>query len=169
MQLSNLPPSELQALKAQLDGLTDTSGRSPLRPRQLHDLTLHPTATDPRPTFFWSAESPRTGTIGPPTLYPKLLWQGETGQEITVYSAGEEQTKLAQGYVTTAPTTRVSDPVTDLSDQLSGLSDEEQTLILEAQAKIRRDALTARLAALSDAEIDRLLAGKAPTRKRKVA
>ncbi len=30
-----------------------------MRPRQLHDLNLAPTASDPRPTFFWSAEKPR--------------------------------------------------------------------------------------------------------------
>ena len=47
IDLSQFSQDDLIALKAKLDGLTDVSGRSPVRPRQLHDLTLLPTKDDP--------------------------------------------------------------------------------------------------------------------------
>ena len=84
LDLSSLSAADIAGLRAMLNG-TDPMGRSPMKPRQLHNLTLLPSATDPRPTFFWSAESPRdTGDLSRTTLYPRLMWHGQTGEEITV-------------------------------------------------------------------------------------
>lgn len=148
--------------------MESTDGRSPLRPRQLHDLRLMPTATDPRPMFVWSAEGDRNNPVTH-SEFPKLLWHAETHTEITVTSKEEEAQRLASGYVSQPMSTAPVDAVQNLSDQLAGLSDEEQKLILEAQQKIRRDALTAKLSNLSDAELDRLLAAPKRGRKAKVA
>jgi hypothetical protein len=137
-----------------------SDGRSPLRDRQLHDLRLLPTADDPRPTFFWSAEGSRDVQITH-TEFPKLLWHGETDVEITVRSREEQEQKLAQGYVLTAPAAVAVDPMADLSDAFAGLTIEEQELIVAAQAKQRRDAITAKLAELSPEALERLLAGSA--------
>jgi hypothetical protein len=49
----------------------------------------------------------------------------------------------------------------DLSDAFAGLTIEEQELIVAAQAKQRRDAITAKLAELSPEALERLLAGSA--------
>ena len=147
---------------------TTVDGRSPMRPRQLHDLRLLPTATDPRPMFVWSAEGDRNNPVTY-SEYPKLLWHAETHAEVTVTSKEEEAQRLASGYVALPPSAMTVDPVQNLADQLAGLSDEEQKLILEAQQRIRREALTAKLSSLSDADLERLLAGGKRSRKAKVA
>jgi len=131
-------------------------GRSPNRPRQLHDLRLMPTATDPRPMFVWSAEGDRDTAITQ-SEFPKLLWHGETNLEITVTSRQEETEKLAQGFVFLPATVTAASAVEDLTAAFAGLSDDEKHLILEAQAKQRRDAITAKLADLSPEALDRLL------------
>lgn len=165
MDLNHLTPDQIAILKQQL-AQTDTSGRSPIRARQLHDLRLLPTANDPRPTFFWSAESPREVALGNGTEFPKLLWDGETGVEITVHDAMEEAERLQDGYVRVAPASVVVDKVDALADQLAGLSEEEQKLILQAQQQSRIQALTEKLATLSPAELDRLLGNTPPAAKR---
>ncbi len=166
-----LTPDQIKQIQQLInDGQLNTDGRSPLKPRQLHDLRLLPTATDPRPTFFWSAESPRDGTAHTTTEYPKLLWHGTTNTEITVLSRQEEQQKLASGYVTLPITSVVVDQVQTLAEQLAGLSEEDRAFILEAQQRSRREALTAKLAGLSDADLESLLATQAkPAKKRAVA
>ena len=131
-------------------------GRSPHRPRQLHDLRLMPTATDPRPMFVWSAEGDRDTPITQ-NEYPKLLWHGETNLEIAVRSKQEETEKVEQGFVFLPATTTAASAVEDLTAAFAGLSDDEKHLILEAQAKQRRDAITAKLAELSPEALDRLL------------
>src|SRR5882757_4365765 len=94
MDLANLTPSEIASLRAQLLGApgsaNDPTGRSPIKPRQLHDLRLLPTATDPRPMFIPSTETPRDWVVGPGTPFPKLLWHRTTGEERTVHTATEQ-------------------------------------------------------------------------------
>lgn len=146
----------------------DTDGRSPIKPRQLHDLRLMPTATDPRPAFFWSAEGNRDLAVTH-SLYPKLLWHGTTNVEITVHSAEEETAKLREGYVLLPISAVVVDPVQNIADQLAGLPEEEKALILQAQATIRRNALIDKLAQLSDDDIEKLAASTTKPKKTKVA
>ena len=85
MDLNHLTPDQIASLKTQL-AQTDTSGRSPIRARQLHDLRLLPTANDPRPTFFWSAEGSRDTVITHTEFgNGKLMWS-EDGVEIFTLS-----------------------------------------------------------------------------------
>ena len=118
MDLSRMTPDDIASLRAQL-GLTDTSGRSPLKPRQLHDLRLLPTKDDPRPTFFWSAEAPRNvADLTKTSPYPKLLWEPVTGTEVTAQSPEEHETLYA-GYLPLAPATAVLDPQAELEAQFA--------------------------------------------------
>ena len=158
MDLQSLTPEQLIALKQQLDGLTDTSGRSPIRPRQLHDLRLLPTKDDPRPLFIASAEAPRDGRdLTKTTPYPKLMWHQDTGEEITVYSSAEGRQK-SDIYLTVAPAHRVLEPMEALKLELDSFSEEDRQLILDAQKQTRMQALQAKLAGLSDEARDRLMA-----------
>ncbi len=143
-----------------------SDGRSPLKDRQLHDLRLLPTATDPRPTFFWSAEGSRDVAVTH-TEFPKLLWHGETDVEITVFSQAEQNQKIADGYVLTPPVTAAMDPLADITAAFAGLSAEEQRLIMEAQASQRRAEITTRLAGLSPEALERLLASAAEPQPKK--
>jgi hypothetical protein len=170
MDLNNLTAAELSDLKAKLDGLTDTSGRSPIRPRQLHNLTLLPTATDPRPLFVPSAEQQRDYNPGPPKFYPKLMWHRDTEQEITVHSKEEEQEHLLE-YKLEAPAAPIMLSDADsIRAALESLTDEERTFIIQAQKNERIDKLKAKLAELSEVDLERLLGeiGK-PKRQKKSA
>ena len=169
-----MTPEQLTALKTALASVSDVSGRSPVRPRQLHDLRLLPTATDPRPTFFWSAETPRDFVPGPSRPYPKLMWHRETDEEITVQSATEEAAK-ADLYTTDPPRVEfAASPMDIVRDALDALTEEERRFVLDAQKKERMDALTAKLALLPPEQIEALLSGAAvpvkrgPGRPRKV-
>ena len=159
MDITNLTPEQLAELKAKLDGLTDVSGRSPIKPRQLHDLRILPNATDPRPTFFWSAETPRNvGDLSRTTPYPRLMWHGETGQEITVTSASALQSKTAEGYVLDPPdaVAAVSE-AEQLQELLRALPAEDQAAILAAQKKTRMKDIESRLAALTEDQLEQVL------------
>lgn len=163
--LSSFTPDQLSALKQHLDGLTDMSGRSPLRPRQLHDLRLLPTKDDPRPTFFWSAESPRHGDVSKTTEYPKLLWHRDTAEEITVRDRADEIAH-AEDYTTVAPLTAIAiDPMDAIREALERLTPDERAAILKGQHEDRVTALRAQLAALSPDEIAALTGGQPVKRK----
>ncbi len=158
INLSNLTPDQLISLKSQLDSITDTTGRTPIRPRQLHDLRLMPTATDARPMFIWSAESPRDGgDLSKTYEFPKLMWHADTGVEITVRSHEEQEEKRAT-YVFTPPTHTVVNPVDVLGDALADLTDQEREFVLKAQQEQRVKALQDRIANLSEGQLTELLA-----------
>lgn len=160
MDITNLTLEELAALKAQLDGLTDVSGRSPIKPRQLHDLRLLPTKDDPRPTFFWSAEAPRNAIdLTKTTPYPRLMWHSDTGHEITVSSASAQQTETAQGFVLAPPADAPPiDPLAALTEQLEALPEEDRALLVAAQRQDRMTALREKLAALPEDKLAAVLA-----------
>ncbi len=150
---------------AELRSLTDTSGRSPIRPRQLDDLTLPPTKDDPRPTFLWSAESPRNaGDLRKVSAFPALMWHKVTGQEITVKDADEKATKTAF-YTDVAPMAVVKEPMQEMQDLLDGLSDEDRALVLEAQKQQGMEALQERLAGLSEEQLAALLEKSNPAKR----
>lgn len=166
LDLSQLTDTDLVALKARLDDMT-SNGRSKALPgRQLHDLTLLPTATDPRPLFLPSAESPRNAPPQRPE-FKKLLWHGETNQEITVHSPAEEQKKLAEGYVTQSAEQRALSPEELLAMEFAQLSPDDQRLALEMTANAKRQALQDKLAALSDSALERMAAAAAKMGKGK--
>jgi hypothetical protein len=160
MDITAFTPEQLRALKAQLDGLSDTTGRSPFRSRQLHDLRLLPTKDDPRPTFVWSAEPPRdAGDLTRTTPYPRLMWHLESGEEITVDSQASEQTMTAQGFILTAPADLPApDPLDAMRVALEQLSPEDRALLLAAAQQDRKAALQAQLAALPESQLAALLA-----------
>ncbi len=169
MDLTALSTEQLLALKAQLDGLTDTSGRSPIRPRQLHDLTLLPTKDDPRPTFFWSAEKPRNSPDLTKTMpYPRLMWHGTSGQEVTVADAKVEATYTSNGYILTPPANaEAPDAAAAMRAQLEQLSPEDRKLLVQAVQKDKMERLKAQMADLTDEEMAALLASVEPAKQRR--
>jgi len=155
MQLSPELLTQIQAAIA--DGtlvVGNPGGRSPIRPRQLHDLTLLPTKDDPRPTWFPSAEKPRNIDVSKTYEFPKLMWKGDTGQEITVASAEEQATKMRFGYVLTCPLAVELDPMEELQKQFSMLSDEDQLAIRKATYENRIETMVDQLAKLDQSQLD---------------
>jgi hypothetical protein len=170
LDLTQLSTDQLLALKARLDGLTDTSGRTGNRPRQLHDLRLQPTATDARPMFIWSAESPRDRDVSKQNDYPRLMWHTDTAKEICVHSVEERDEKLSQGYQLVAPTTTQMTPTEILAEDLASLTDEEREIVLAEQQKARVKSVQERLAGLSEAQLEKLLSqATKPRRMKKTA
>jgi hypothetical protein len=163
LDLTQFTPEQIAALKAQLSGV-DGTGRSPFRPRQLNDLRILPSATDPRPTFFWSATTPPDFVPGPYKEYPKLLWHQTTGQEVTAHNAEDEQ-RYGSEYASVPFASVPADPITDMATALAGLTPEEQAIILKEQKKDRLSQLQAKLSGLSEAELERVL-GKVGAEKR---
>lgn len=170
--VGSLAPEQVAALKSALDGLSDTSGRSPFRDRQLHDLTLLPTKDDPRPTFFWSAEKPRNaGNLTKTTEFPRLMWHNQTGREITVDSAKAMAEKQNEGYIITPPANaEAPDPAAVIRQQLEKLSPEDRKLVLQNAHDARLNLLKDALLGISDEEREALAAVLAPSEaKRKSA
>ena len=168
----NLSPELLAEIQAALNAGTLTlgnpNGRSPVRrgrfqdPRQLDDLRLPATKDDPRPTFLWSAVAPRDGIDLTRTHeYPRLLWHGETGTEITVTSKDEQQTRLASGYTTTAPAWVEPDPMELIRAQWDALSPDDQALLLESQKQDRIALLKSKLSVLPENKLAELLSKQA--------
>jgi len=158
IDLGSLSQDDLIALKAKLDGLTDVSGRSPMRPRQLSDLNLLPTATDPRPTFFWSADTLRGVDTRRTTPYPRLMWHKETGQEITVTTAAALASHTTMGYLEAPPFDIVIDPMDVLAAQLDALSEQDRAALIESQRQDRLNAIRKKLADMPEEKLAVLLA-----------
>lgn len=170
LDLSQLSPADIASLKALLAG-TDDTGRSPIRERQLHDLRLLPTKDDPRPTFFWSAESPRHAPdLTKTTPYPRLMWHGTTGQEITVKNAEAQETHTAKGFILSPPANAEQpDPMDAIRLAFESLSPEDRATLVAAQKQSRLDTLQAQMAELSEADLEALIAGAPKVKKAKVA
>jgi hypothetical protein len=167
MNLQNLTPDELLALKRQLDSLAPSSdGRTPFRERQLHDLNRKPAANDARPLFVWSADSPVDYRPMPGPPFPALIWHKQTGEERTVYSAAE-QASYGTDWQTVPPTAApvAVDPMADLQAALDALSPEDRAAVLRSQKQARMASLTERLAGLSPDELDSLLPAPTPAKK----
>lgn len=144
---------------------TDANGRTPeFRPRQLHDLTLAPSKTDARPLFIWSADKPRNDPNANKTYeFPKLMWHGETGEEITIPRSKDSLTLQAQrvkeGYVFVDPRSGVEEsPLDRARRELESLSPEDRQFVLEAQHKSRMAKIETQIAALPQDELAALLA-----------
>lgn len=154
-----LTPQEL----AELTSGTDVSGRSPVRPRQLHDLTLPPRADDPRPTFFATIDVPRDWDTRAQHEYPKLMWSPQ-GHEITIPPGKDAKAQEAdlekKGYRHTPPADE--SPFDAIDREMRQLSEEDRKLVLEMQRKARMNRLQERIATLSDDELTQISAnGKA--------
>ncbi len=155
--LAGFSPEQLTALKAAL--LASESGRSPFKPRQLHDLRLLPTKDDPRPMFILSTESPRDGgDLSKTSPFPALRWHKGTGDEVRVESA-QELAMLGSDYVAYPPADRVVTPVMELSELVAGLPEYERAALLKAADQTRMETLRDRLALLSPDDLAALIAG----------
>lgn len=166
----SLSPELLAEIKQALaDGSLNTAdlqgGRSPFRPRQLHDLRLLPTKDDPRPTFFWSVEGPRNNPDAGKTFpYPRLLWS-PGGEEITVQSATEHRDYVSKGYLEKDPGTVVVDQAASIRALLEALTPADRALIVDGQKKARMQAIQEQMAELSDADLESVLASFEPKKK----
>lgn len=146
-----LSPEQLNQIIEQL-GLRQTDGRTS-QTKPITDLRLAPTATDPRPLFIPSAESPRNVDTTKVYDYPRLMFHGETGREITVYDAQHEAREAENGYQRIRPNIEAPDPIEAVRDELAELTPEERELVVTAQREARLKAVTARLAKLTDDEL----------------
>lgn len=175
LDISQLSQDDLSQLR-QLLGLNEGLGSSllgplsPMKPRQLHDLRLLPTKDDPRPTFFWSAESPRDHAVGPGTPFPRLMWHKVTNQEITVKNQRELDTR-EEDYTVDPPEMGPIDPQQELAELMAQLSESDRKLLMESMQQTRVDSIRKQLDALSPAALDDVLgrvpsAVEEPTRKR---
>ena len=162
IDLNDLSAEQIDQLRGLINGGInsfglDALGRSPQKPRQLTDLTLPPTATDPRPTFFWSAEKSRYTDTARTTLYPRLMWS-PSGVEVTVRDAKAEATHTAQGFVLLPPASiPAPDPVDELGVALESLSDVDRQALLASVQANKIAALRDRMAQLSAEQLDALL------------
>jgi hypothetical protein len=168
LDISSLSSQDLNDLRAALGIAGDTSGRSPQRQRQLHDLTLLPTKDDPRPTFFWSAEKPRNAAdLGRTTPYPRLMWETTTGREITVLNATEQATYTAQGFILTPPANaEAPDQEAIVRATLLALSPDDQRTVLLATKAARLKRVQDMAAGLGDDTFDALIASLDTPKKR---
>ena len=170
IDLSQFNTEDLLALKARLDGLTDVSGRSAMRPRQLHDLRLPPSADDPRPTFFWSAVAPRNaGNLSRTSPFPALRWNAE-GREVTAADAKALAPYTAQGFTLTYPPFAVElDPMDVLAAQIDALSEGDRAALIESQRQDRITGMRKKLGELSEEKLAILLAQSEKPSKRRTA
>lgn len=168
LDVSRLTEEDLVQLSALLkakEGLDD-QGRSPFRPRQLHNLNLPPTADDPRPTFFWSAEPPRNAALVPPP-FAQLVWHAVTHQERTVHSKHELQEALASGWTDIYPQQAALSPEEQLERDLAQISPEDRDLLMKANEEARLKRIQAQLDGLSPETIARLMTNADATTPRK--
>lgn len=157
MDLSQFTSDDLRQLKALLDAQTDDSGRSPFRDRQLHDLRLLPTKDDPRPTFFWSAETPRDHPVGPGTPFPRLMWHVVTNQEITVKNQADMD-RHSEDYTVVPPNMAPPDPQQELAELMAQLSQDDRAMLLASMQHSKLAQIQAQLGALSSAALDDVMA-----------
>ncbi len=157
-----LSPAEL----AELTTSTDSSGRSPFRPRQLTDLRLVPRADDPRPTFYATAEVPRDWNTTEQHEYPKLMWS-PAGVEVRIDAGkdakAQEQALEKKGYLHTPPMDQ--SPLDAVEREMAQLSDEDRAFVLEMQRKARMTRLQERIADLSDEDLAQIAGPKAKKAK----
>jgi len=145
-----LSQQELQELAT----VSDTTGRSPLRPRQLTDLRLLPRADDPRPTFFATAEAPRDWDTTAQHEYPKLMWSPQ-GTEVTIPPGKDADTHErdleAQGYLHQPPADQ--SPLDAVAREMAQLSEDDRKLVLEMQRNARLARLEEHMKGLTDQEL----------------
>lgn len=175
MELNQIPPEMLSQIMALLQG--EALNRSPFRPRQLNDLRLLPTAKDPRPTFFPSAEAPRDGSadVRFHTEFPKLMFHKDTGKEIRVEDAQEQAKKATEGFILTAKPEPSTDPeemalqaAEALMAVLEGLTPKERAQVLSEQETRQRESIHAQFADLP-VHLQKALMAKAAKMQQKSA
>lgn len=149
--LQALTPDQIAGLLSQQAG----ERRSPLRERELTDLTLLPSKDDPRPTFYQETDGREFLPIRQ-NPFPKLLWHTKTGQEVTVRSAREQKDlgMVGEGGLWTdvAPITGPVDPETQARKMFAALSPEDQEFILEHQRQMKLEAVKKMMGLLTEGQ-----------------
>ncbi len=159
--------ARIAQLEAQVGGLPQT-GRSPLRDRQLHDLRRPPAADDPRPLFVLSASTPVNFNPAEKAPYAQLMWNRETGDEITVHSEAERAAH-ADTYTTEPPAHRVVTQAQMVADLLASLSPDDRAAVVKAQQAKRMEAVTNAMSALNDDQLAAVMKSIQPVPGRKTA
>lgn len=145
-------------------------GRSPFKPRQLHDLRLLPTAKDPRPTFFWSTEAPRDAPPYRPQAFPRLVWIN--GVEKCLKNQ-KDLDALNGAFEALPPNQAPVSPLEAMQTQIDMLSDEDRQLLEAAYAEDRRARLLKIMGGMSVETVEAALgaaktqASKRPGRAKK--
>ncbi len=166
MDLSMFTPEQIEALKVAL--LNSNGNRSPIRERQLHDLRRPPAHNDPRPLFVLSAETPVNFNPAERSPYAQLMWNRQTGDEITVHSEAERAAH-ADAYTTEQPSNRVLTQSERVSELLQSLSPEDRALVVKAQQAKRMEAVTDAMSALNDDQLAAVMKAIQPVAGRKTA
>jgi hypothetical protein len=156
--LQKLTPDQIATMLGQ------NTGRSPIRDRQLDDLTLKPSARDPRPTFYGETDAREFQPITQKP-YPKLLWHINTGEEITVRDEHEEKTRGVM-WTPVAPVAGPSDPEAVARRLFEALGPEDQAFILEHEHQMRLDTVKRAMAQLTASQAATIVAMPPPNGKR---
>lgn len=156
--LDQLPP-EILALLNQ-NGLPTRTGARPV----LTDLREPRTPKEKlnRPNFFWSADEEPGKPPYRHQEFPKIKWQqdGDQIREVLVRSADEEAA-LIGAWSNFPPLVAPQTTADAIQAQLDALTPEERQLVFEAQRQQRMAALQAKLAAMPDAQLAKLMAADA--------
>ena len=152
-----LTPEQMQQIQRMInEGLISPSGRSPIRDRQLHDLRLVPTATDPRPLFVPSAEAPRDAKPYVYTKWPSLRWHKETGEERLVSNARESDA-LGADWGEEPHHMKPADPLAGVQEALAVLTESERDAIMNNQQDLRTKRLVDQVSTLSHADLETVM------------
>jgi len=130
--------------------------------RQLRDLTIKPTKTDPRPLFADTDLPPDYPDLGKSPPFRMLRWHPTTGEEVCALNQSEVNSYDHQGYVKYPPHQGPPNLVAAARDELAGLSPDDRQRVLAAVHKQKLEAIQSRLTKLSDAELSEI---QAPGRK----
>jgi len=147
----------------QIAGLLAEEHRSPVRERQLHDLTLKPSKDDPRPTFYQETDGREFHPIRH-SPYPKLLWHTQTKQEITVNTPREEKDR-GPLWTAVAPVTIPLDPETQARRLFESLSVEDQAFIVEHQRLMKLEQVKKAMGQLTESQANAVVAAKGNGKK----
>jgi len=156
-----LTPDLLAAIQqAVADGkitLPTNTGRSPIRDRQLHDLRLLPSATDPRPLFLPSAEAPRDAAPYVRGQFPTLRWHKATGVEVCARNAKDLALYSTDEYTAIPVHLEAADPLRDAQAALDTLPVAEREVIINNAKDLKLKRIQDQLAALAGNDLETVL------------
>ena len=137
--------------------------------RQLRDLRPLPTAEDNRPVFYYDNISDKEKASSPLPPWRVLRWHPTTGVEVCAVSPDEVAAYEAQGYVAFPPNQHPATVNEAIQAELASLSPADRELVLSQAKAARMEALTRKLAGLSDADLATVSGAEKPAAKRKGA
>lgn len=135
--------------------------------RQLRVLDRAPSERDHRPLFQYDTLTDEEKAASPPPPWRVLRWHPVDGTEVCATSPEELAAYERQGYVAFPPNQHPVKAQDAIRDELAALSPDERAAVLEAAAAARREALTRKLAGLSEADLALVAAADKATGKRR--